>query len=81
MERPVVGSVSVVIPVYRSTESLHPLVIRLEEALVGCEFEIILVDDGSPVATWEIAADLAMTHASVRAIRLGRNFGTAIGGP
>lgn len=75
VERPVVGSVSVVIPVYRSTESLHPLVIRLEEALVGREFEIILVDDGSPAATWGIAADLAMTHTSVRAIRLGRNFG------
>jgi len=48
---------------------------RLEEALAGREFEIILVDDGSPSATWEIAADLAMTHASVSAMRLGRNFG------
>jgi glycosyltransferase involved in cell wall biosynthesis len=67
--------VSIVVPVYRSTASLHPLVIRLEEALVGREFEIILVDDGSPAATWGIAADLAMTHTSVRAIRLGRNFG------
>ena len=75
LERPIARSVSVVIPVYRSTTSLIPLVNRLEEALVGCEFEIILVDDGSPAATWEIAADLAKTHASVRAIRLGRNFG------
>jgi glycosyltransferase involved in cell wall biosynthesis len=75
LERPIARSVSVVIPVYRSTTSLIPLVNRLEEALVGCEFEIILVDDGSPTATWEIAADLAKTHASVRAIRLGRNFG------
>lgn len=75
LERPIARSVSVVIPVYRSTTSLIPLVNRLEEALVGCEFEIILVDDGSPAATWEIAANLAITHASVRAIRLGRNFG------
>jgi glycosyltransferase involved in cell wall biosynthesis len=75
LERTIARSVSVVIPVYRSTTSLIPLVNRLEEALVGCEFEIILVDDGSPAATWEIAADLAKTHASVRAIRLGRNFG------
>ena len=67
--------VSIIVPVYRSTESLHPLVNRLEEALAGREFEIILVDDGSPSATWEIAADLAMTHASVSAMRLGRNFG------
>lgn len=67
--------VSIVVPVYRSTTSLISLVNRLEEALVGREFEIILVDDGSPAATWAIAADLAITHASVRAIRLGRNFG------
>ena len=68
-------AVSVVVPVYRATTSLYPLVTRLEAALDGHNFEIILVDDGSPTSTWEIASELAMTRTSVRAIRLGRNFG------
>ena len=73
--QPTYASVSVVIPVYRSTVSLYPLVSRLEQALDGREFEVILVDDGSPEATWEIVTELVATRTSVRAMRLARNFG------
>lgn len=75
LEHPTDVSVSVVVPVYRSTTSLLPLVTRLEQALKGRDFEILLVDDGSPESTWKIASELAMTRKSVSAIRLGRNFG------
>lgn len=75
VQHPTEISVSVVVPVYRATTSLYPLVTRLETALDGREFEIILVDDGSPPSTWEIAAQLALSRRPVRAIRLGRNFG------
>jgi len=75
LEHPTDVSVSVVVPVYRATTSLYPLVTRLERALKGRDFEILLVDDGSPESTWKIASELAMTRMSVRAIRLGRNFG------
>ena len=41
----------------------------------GCEFEIILVDDGSPDDTWENIKEEARTFPSLRAVRLSRNFG------
>ncbi|GAA3798903.1 glycosyltransferase family 2 protein [Sphaerisporangium flaviroseum] len=37
--------------------------------------EVILVDDGSPDDTWEVAAELARGVEGVRAIRLSRNYG------
>lgn len=70
-------SVSIVIPCYRSANTLPPLVDRLLQMLagVGGESEVILVVDGSPDNTWEVAAALASEHESVRALRLSRNYG------
>jgi undecaprenyl-phosphate 4-deoxy-4-formamido-L-arabinose transferase len=45
----------------------------LPEAATG--YEIVLVVDGSPDHTWEVAAELARGHPEVRAIRLARNYG------
>lgn len=70
-------SVSVVIPCYRSARTLPPLVERLVSVLDGRGevFEILLVVDGSPDDTWEVAAGLADATPGVRAIRLSRNYG------
>lgn len=66
-----------VVPCYRSTGSLPLLVERLLPVLAdqGVEHEVILVVDGSPDDTWDVAARLAETHAPVRALRLSRNYG------
>jgi len=70
--------VSVVVPVFRSRETLRPLVVRLRltlEQLVD-RFEIILVDDGSSDGTWQNIQQIVTedpTH--VVAIELMRNYG------
>ncbi|MEV6964713.1 glycosyltransferase family 2 protein [Hamadaea sp. NPDC051192] len=70
-------SVSVVIPCYRSEKTLPALVERLHPVLAQQpgDYEIILVVDGSPDNTWQVAADLAQLHERTRAIRLARNYG------
>jgi dolichol-phosphate mannosyltransferase len=68
---------SVVVPVYACRGSITELVDRARAVLVGLgqPFEIILVDDGSPDAGWDVVAALAHADPRVHAIRLSRNFG------
>lgn len=70
-------SVSIVVPCYRSARSLPTLVTRLAEVMSATvrPYEVILVVDGSPDDTWQVASDLAERHESVRAILLARNYG------
>lgn len=70
-------SVSVVIPCYRSETTLPPLVDQLiaELAPITCDLEVLLVVDGSPDQTWQVAAELADRWGPVEALRLSRNFG------
>ncbi|OUC97964.1 glycosyltransferase family 2 protein [Streptosporangium minutum] len=69
--------VSVVIPCYRSVQTLPALVERLLVVLptVASMFEVVLVVDGSPDDTWEVAQELADRHETVRALLLARNYG------
>lgn len=67
--------VSVVVPVFRTTDGLRELVRRVHGALTGTLHEIIFVDDGSPPATWQVVQELARADSSVVGLRLGRNSG------
>ena len=66
--------VSVVVPVFRSTESLVELHRRITAALHDVRHEVILVDDASGSATWDVVSGLA-GKPGVRALRLARNAG------
>lgn len=70
-------SISVVVPVYRSEKTLPALVSRLHPVLVALadEYELVLVNDGSPDGSWDVIEKLAREHAWVRGIRLMRNYG------
>jgi len=46
---------SLVIPTYNERENLPELFARLDRILHGRSFEVILVDDDSPDATWAAA--------------------------
>jgi undecaprenyl-phosphate 4-deoxy-4-formamido-L-arabinose transferase len=70
--------VSVVVPVYRSNEVVLELTDRLADALGGAgrDYEIVLVDDGSPDRTWRwILEARARRPQRVAAVRLGENVG------
>jgi glycosyltransferase involved in cell wall biosynthesis len=71
------SGLSVVIPCYNSAPTLPELVRRLVEVLgqTGAPYEVILVVDGSPDNTWDVAEGLAHEHRTVAAIRLSRNYG------
>jgi undecaprenyl-phosphate 4-deoxy-4-formamido-L-arabinose transferase len=69
---------SVVIPVYRSADTLRELTRRLCLVLDGAgrNYEIIFVDDGSPDRSWDVLRELcAAQPGRVVAVQLMRNFG------
>jgi len=74
--------ISIVIPCYRSEQTLALLVKAIFAALaeppaasVISDFEVVLVVDGSPDGTADVANQLASEHSDVRAIELRRNYG------
>jgi polyisoprenyl-phosphate glycosyltransferase len=69
--------ISVVSPVYCCAECLRALVARIVETIgaMGKTFEIVLVNDASPDASWDVLRELAAADARVKAIALSRNFG------
>lgn len=70
-------TISVVSPVYGCSTCLHDLVGGIERAIaeIGCDGEIILVEDASPDDAWLTVQELTRTHSSVVGMRLSRNFG------
>lgn len=70
-------TITVVIPAYRSSETLPSLIERLEPVLSGLarEFEVVIVNDGSPDGTWETIRQLSERFEFVRGINLMRNYG------
>ncbi len=70
-------SLSVVIPVYNSESSLPPLLERLASVLetLADDYEVILVNDGSRDASWEVIQSLVEQYPFVQGINLMRNYG------
>jgi glycosyltransferase involved in cell wall biosynthesis len=69
--------ISVVVPVYNGSDTLPLLVKEVGEVLpeVADEFELVLVNDGSPDQSWKVISELVNQHAWVRGIDLMRNYG------
>ncbi len=73
MHQKVAPTLGIVIPSYNERDNIVPLVERLEHALAGVNFEIIVVDDDSPDGTAEVAKALGAEKPYVRCIhRIGR---------
>ncbi len=68
---------SVVIPVYRSEQTLDFLIQRLGAVLptLADEYEVVLVNDGSPDNSWGAIERLAKQTPWVRGVNLMRNYG------
>lgn len=69
--------VSVVIPVYRSEDTLELLTRQLLQVLpeVAEQYEIIFVNDGSPDRSWEVITRMCGQYPCLRGIELRRNYG------
>lgn len=74
--------ISVVIPCYRSAGTLAPLIAELSRALGELvakgqisDYEALLVVDGSPDNTADIARELANVFPNLTVLELQRNFG------
>lgn len=69
--------VSVVVPLYNEEESVQLLYERITEAVapMGKHYEILLVNDGSRDASYEIAAGLAMRDPHLKVIDFRGNYG------
>ena len=68
---------SVVTTLYRSEASIEEFVRRMsaESEKLTHDYEIIMVDDGSPDRSLEIALNLRKTNPHLSVIELSRNFG------
>lgn len=74
--------ISFVIPCYRSEKTLPGVVEEIKESVQKMQesgkqydYEIILVNDCSPDATFEVIADLCRKDKKIKGINLARNFG------
>jgi polyisoprenyl-phosphate glycosyltransferase len=74
---PTASLISVVIPLYNEGSHLRELLADLKAAFqeIGCQFEVVLIDDGSVDDTWDRIKEQAGAIPSLRALRLTRNFG------
>jgi undecaprenyl-phosphate 4-deoxy-4-formamido-L-arabinose transferase len=70
-----VPELSVVVTVFDEAPALEELYRRTVDALAGCDFELIIVDDGSADGSFAVVERLHAADARVRGVRLKRNFG------
>ena len=71
-------NLSIVVPVYRSGNTLVALCDRLDSVMEGGStgWELVLVDDGSPDESWRVVSELqAANPERIVAVQLMRNFG------
>lgn len=68
---------SVVIPVFRASETLSELTARIVATLekMSSHFEIVFVEDGGGDDSWLLIMELASKDSRLRGIRLSRNYG------
>ena len=77
MEEKKLVHISIVTPVYGCSTALTELYLRLVKTLdsITTDFEIIMVNDGSPDDAWSTISVLCKKDKRVKGINLSRNFG------
>lgn len=70
-------TLSIIIPVYNSQDILSVLVSRIVSAVEKMSdcYEIVLINDGSLDASWQMIQDLSAKYNQIRGINLMRNYG------
>jgi len=70
-------NISVIVPVYNSENSLSELYERLTDVMgsIADDYEIIMINDGSRDASWDVITNLVTQSETLRGINLMRNYG------
>jgi undecaprenyl-phosphate 4-deoxy-4-formamido-L-arabinose transferase len=70
-------NLSIVVPVYKGESFIEQLVVQLSKTLpmFSKQYEIILVNDGSPDNSWPLIQELTNKYECVRGISMMRNYG------
>jgi len=71
--------ISIIIPTYNEKDNIAPLLSRIDKALSGYNYEVLIVDDNSRDGTIELASDLASRYpVKVLVRRSERGLATAV---
>jgi len=68
---------TVIVPTYNERENIVELIERVETALKEVEFEVIVVDDGSPDGTADAAEELNKIYGNIKVHRRPGKMGLA----
>ena len=66
---------SLVMPAYNEQNTLREIIEKIQESLVGIDFEIVIVNDGSKDKTQHIAEELAAVYKNIRVFTNEKNIG------
>ena len=71
------SKISIIIPVYYNSDTLMLLYEDMKAKILGklCDYEIVMVDDGSGDDSWEVMNRIRELDENVKCVRLSRNFG------
>ena len=71
---------SIISPVYNAEKIVKELIKRITREVeeITTDYEIILVEDGSPDESWSVIEELCLINSKLKGIRLSRNFGQHI---
>src|SRR5438445_13572899 len=78
VRRPMSGEPWLILPTYNEAENLEPIVAAASEVLArasGDRFRVLVVDDGSPDGTGEIADRLAREHGWLEVLHRAQKSG------
>lgn len=69
--------ISIVVPIYNEQDNVNALYSAITGAMrqMRCDYELIMVDDGSSDGSYNLLAELATEDPCLKLIRFRRNFG------
>lgn len=67
--------ISFVIPCFKSEKTIETVVGLIKKYMESEDYEIILVNDHSPDAVWDVICRLASDNSRIKGVNLPRNFG------
>jgi len=69
--------ISIVVPIYNEEENVNALYSAISRSMLqmNCDYELIMVDDGSSDGSYALLSQLAKDDSCLKLIRFRRNFG------